>query len=201
MDLKKILKTIKVHEQQISMIFGVIILLLAAVFVIKYVKNLKNDTTINETAASQDSTQTHIITKGETLWSIAENYYQQGSDWKMIANANNITDPIKLEVGQKITIPSISTIPSSSPQATETVTLSPVPVAPTATPTPQITKEAASTTSDISTTNYTVIKGDTLWKIAVRAYGNGYKWIEIARANHLHNPNVIHTGNVFVLPR
>ncbi len=201
MDLKKILKTIKVHEQQISMVFGVIILLLAAVFVIKYVKNLKNDTTVNETAASQDSTQTHIITKGETLWSIAENYYQQGSDWKMIANANNITDPIKLEVGQKITIPSISTIPSSSPQVTEIVTSSPAPVAPTATPIPQITKEAASTTSDISTTSYTVIKGDTLWKIAVRAYGNGYKWIEIARANHLHNPNVIHTGNVFVLPR
>jgi nucleoid-associated protein YgaU len=40
-----------------------------------------------------------------------------------------------------------------------------------------------------------------LWTIAVRAYGDGYKWTEIAKANKLVNPNLIHPGNVFVLPR
>ena len=48
---------------------------------------------------------------------------------------------------------------------------------------------------------YTVVKGDTLWEIAVNSYGDGYKWVEIAKANNLKNPNLIHTGNVLTLPR
>jgi nucleoid-associated protein YgaU len=45
------------------------------------------------------------------------------------------------------------------------------------------------------------VKGDSLWKIAVRAYGDGYKWVSIAKANKLVNPNLIHSGNVLTLPR
>ena len=48
---------------------------------------------------------------------------------------------------------------------------------------------------------YTVQKGDTLWDISVRAYGDGYRWVEIAEANNLANPDLIHSGNEFVLPR
>lgn len=46
-----------------------------------------------------------------------------------------------------------------------------------------------------------MVKGDHLWGIAVRAYGDGYKWVEIARENNLVNPNLIHPGNVLSLPR
>lgn len=48
---------------------------------------------------------------------------------------------------------------------------------------------------------YTVVHGDSLWNIAVKAYGDGYRWVEIAKANDLVNPNVIHAGNVLTLPR
>ena len=48
---------------------------------------------------------------------------------------------------------------------------------------------------------YTVQKGDTLWDISVRAYGDGYRWVEIAEANALTNPDLIHSGNEFVIPR
>ncbi|QQS38540.1 LysM peptidoglycan-binding domain-containing protein [Candidatus Woesebacteria bacterium] len=48
---------------------------------------------------------------------------------------------------------------------------------------------------------YTVVRGDNLWKIAERAYGDGYKWVDIAKANKLVNPSIIHAGNVFVIPR
>jgi nucleoid-associated protein YgaU len=188
MDLKKILKTLKLRQQEISTILGIIILLIAGLFVINYVKNFKNQNKIpvKEENLTQNQNQTHIVLKKETLWSISQKYYKKGSDWKKIADANNISDPNKLEVGQNLTIPNsevvISTKRSPSPK-------------------PQITEKAASTTSEINENTYTVVKGDNLWKIAIRAYGDGYKWTEIAKANNLHNPNLIHPGNVFVIPR
>ena len=53
----------------------------------------------------------------------------------------------------------------------------------------------------ITTATYEVVKGDNLWDIAVRAYGDGYKWVEIANANNMLNPCIIHSGNILVLPR
>lgn len=53
----------------------------------------------------------------------------------------------------------------------------------------------------ITTTTYEVVKGDNLWDIAVRSYGDGYKWVEIAKANNIVNPNIIHSGNILILPR
>ncbi|PIZ97158.1 MAG: lectin, partial [Candidatus Levybacteria bacterium CG_4_10_14_0_2_um_filter_35_8] len=37
--------------------------------------------------------------------------------------------------------------------------------------------------------------------IAVRAYGDGYRWVDIARANGLENPDLIFSGNVLKIPR
>jgi putative chitinase len=52
----------------------------------------------------------------------------------------------------------------------------------------------------VKSEKYTVQGGDNLWSIAVKNYGDGYKWVDIARANNLKNPNVIHVGNEFVMP-
>ena len=48
---------------------------------------------------------------------------------------------------------------------------------------------------------YTVKSGDYLWSIAVRAYGDGYQWVKIVKANNLVNPDLIFSGNVLRLPR
>jgi nucleoid-associated protein YgaU len=183
MNTKKILKNIKLHEQQISMFFGIIILIVASIFLISYVKNLRNQqNSLQKETVTQNQNITHTVTKGESLWTISKLYYKEGNNWKKIANANNISNPKKLEIGTKLIIPDTNTIS-------------------TATPKPQITEKAASTTADIKEASYTVVKGDNLWKIAIRAYGDGYKWVEIAHANKLLNPNLIHPGNVFILPR
>lgn len=50
-------------------------------------------------------------------------------------------------------------------------------------------------------TTYTVVRGDSLSQIARKFYGDGGKWVEIAKANKLANPQVIHAGNVFVIPK
>jgi nucleoid-associated protein YgaU len=191
MDTKKLLKSIKLHETQISVILGIIILIIAGIFVVRYVRSFKNQnpTQIQKAASTQNKEQTHKVEKGESLWKIAEKYLGKGSDWKKIADANNISTPSEIEVGQSLIIPALA-LDSPQPVAVESPT-----------PKPQITKEAASIDASIKENSYTVEKGDSLWKIAVRAYGDGYKWVEIAKANNLKNPNIIHKGNVFIIPR
>lgn len=49
---------------------------------------------------------------------------------------------------------------------------------------------------------YKVVKGDCLWKIALRYYGKGSLWPRIFDANRkqIRNPNLIYPGQVFVIP-
>ena len=55
-------------------------------------------------------------------------------------------------------------------------------------------------TSSSSGRYYTVVKGDTLWAIAKRYYGDGNRYPEIARANNIANPNIIHIGQKLLIP-
>lgn len=43
---------------------------------------------------------------------------------------------------------------------------------------------------------YTVQKGDTLWAIAKKFYGDGSLYPYLAKINNIANPNIIHTGQV-----
>ncbi|MCO5731936.1 5'-nucleotidase C-terminal domain-containing protein [Rhizobium sp. SSA_523] len=47
---------------------------------------------------------------------------------------------------------------------------------------------------------YTVVKGDSLWKIAEATYGDGEAWKKIAEANRLRRPNLIAVGTQLELP-
>lgn len=49
---------------------------------------------------------------------------------------------------------------------------------------------------------YTVVRGDSLWRIAQRYYKDGSRWKEIWWANRdqIRNPNLIYPGQVFVIP-
>lgn len=177
-NLKKLLKKIKLNEENISMILGAIVLVIVGILIANYFKDRNSGNAIS------DSTQTpgineHTVIQGETLWSIAEDSYGSGYNWVDIKSANKLESD-NIEVGQKLIIPE-----NTDPKE----------------PTTTISEVSTETIDSIIDETYTVVKGDTLWDIAVRAYGDGYKWVEIAETNELANPNIIHAGNVLVLPR
>lgn len=162
------------------MVLGAIVLVIVGILVINYFKDRGS---VNIPASSIQTSTTagseHTVTEGETLWSIAENSYGSGYNWVDIKEANKLESDA-IEVGQKLVIPSDAT---------------------TKEPTTTVTSQTGSQQLSVTGDTYTVVKGDCLWDIAVRAYGDGYKWVEIAEANNLENPNVIHAGNVLTLPR
>lgn len=47
---------------------------------------------------------------------------------------------------------------------------------------------------------YVVQKGDTLWSIAARHYGNGQKWRDIMSANGMTDPKQLKVGQTLALP-
>lgn len=63
------------------------------------------------------------------------------------------------------------------------------------------TEDRPYTTTKLATPKtYTVVSGDTLWKISQRFLGSGSRYPEIAKLNNLKNPNLIYVGQVLKLP-
>jgi nucleoid-associated protein YgaU len=183
MNLKKLLKTIKLNESSISMVLGILVIVIVGSLVIRYLK-ADRGTIPQELLNQQNSivvpTKTHKIQKGENLWIIAENYYGDGFKWVDIATENKIANASIIEVDQELIIPNLD---QEEVQAEE------------------MASESASTEAPTEAQQYTVEKGDSLWKIAVKVYGDGYKWVEIAKENKITTPNIIYSGNILVLPR
>lgn len=71
---------------------------------------------------------------------------------------------------------------------------------------PKTTKKEKKVTSTPKASSakrtYTVKRGDCLWNIAKRFYGNGASYTKIydANTNKIANPNLIYPGQVFVIP-
>ena len=67
------------------------------------------------------------------------------------------------------------------------------------------TTTAPQTGADNSTqaiSNYTVVSGDSLWKIAQNLLGNGGRYMEIYEANrdHLSSPGSVRVGQTLIIP-
>jgi hypothetical protein len=58
--------------------------------------------------ASVDRRKTRIVTGGETLNTIAAEAYGDPGQWRPIARANGITDPLSLRPGQRLIVPPLT---------------------------------------------------------------------------------------------
>ena len=174
-----------------SLAYGVlaIIVIFAIVFLGLRALSQRN-ADIGEEAGQTGAENVYVVKEGDSLWTIAEEVYNDGFKWTIIAEENSLERPDAIETGMSLIIPEITQAPTV---AMEDIS-----------PTPALSEAVDPETPDegkITGNSYTVVLDDNLWSIAVRAYGDGYKWVDIAKANKLVNPDLIHAGNKFTLPR
>lgn len=175
------LSQIKWGESYTSLFLGAVVVLVALVLVFSFFKSRNFQNQQTDSASTNESKQlpkTYTVKEGDDLWSVSEELYGSGYNWVDLASTNKLENPGVLYVGIKLNVPSVT------PKA--------------------ITADTSKTTQEmpsITGVSYKVVEGDNLWSIAVRSYGDGYKWTEIAKVNSLQNPNLIHPGNVLKLPR
>ena len=178
---KIIKKNFESTDSLVSLALGLAVVLVIGMTIVNYIKS-KSQVATSTTQQEQKSPTgetlpaKHTVTEGETLWSISESYHKSGYNWVDVQKANKLTSPETIEAGQELTMPVVTPIVE---------------------PAGDVSSTAAPT---ISAKAYTVVTGDDLWNIAVKAYGDGYRWVDIANTNHLTNPSLIHAGNVLQLP-
>jgi LysM repeat protein len=110
----------------------------------------------------------HVVQPGENLYRISLRY---SVSIAAIAQRNGITNVNLIFVGQSLVIPGTTGTPGNPPPPT--------------TPPP----------GNVGT--YTVVRGDTLARIAARF---GTTWQAIASLNNIANPNLIYAGQVLKIP-
>jgi nucleoid-associated protein YgaU len=188
LNLKSILKTIKLNESNLSMLLGALVIIVVGFLLVNYFRDRGTGLTLpgistsvnEEEPTATPGEKTYTVVSGDNLWNIAEKYYGSGYNWTDIAKANSLVNPGVISVGHKLAMPEVSVKSPTTAQASPSETVK---------------------TDAISGATYTVVKGDNLWNIAVRAYGDGYQWTKIAQENKLVNPSLIHSGNVLTIPR
>ncbi len=125
----------------------------------------------------KETPKSYEVKAGESLWSISEKIYGSGYNWVDLAKANKLNNPSLITAGLKLVIPDVQKIvvQNNSEQMQNSI-------------------------PSISGGSYKIAQGDYLWNIAIRRYGDGYKWPEIARANNIPNPDLIYAGDTLKLP-
>lgn len=187
-------------ESFTSLFLGALVVLVGTFLVFAFAKNRaqttydKINTAIStyrepqkeiQTAGKQTA-KTYEVKSGENLWTISEKVYGSGYNWVDLAKANNLSNPGVIFAGNKLVVPVV-----------QKITVATVPAEGEARQGRQSTQNNS---PSISGTNYKIVKGDSLWDISVRKYGDGYKWPEIAKANNLSNPDLIYPNAVLKLP-
>ena len=183
---KNFFSQIKWDESYVSLLIGLTVVIVIAALGIFFAKSQKviqtSSTQFNPSSQTQTSKPekgTYLVKSGDSLWSISENFYKSGYNWVDIAKANKLENPGMIFAGNKLIIP------KAEPKIIADKTISP----------------KMEIDQSIAGNSYTIEKGDSLWNISVRAYGDGFSWTRIAKANSLSNPNLIFPGNILKIPR
>ena len=205
---EKLEDEVKSNNSTISLVLGVLIIVVAAVLLFNYFSGRQSEVgpstqTEQEQAdvSPEELPGKYTVKEDDTLFLIAEKYYNDGFKYPEIASANNLANVNALEVGQVLEIPKLAeevAVASPSPDASAEVESSPE------ADNGELGTGGADTTiwgPKIEGNKYTVVEGDWLSTIAARAYGDIMAYTKIAEANNIANPDLILPGQELKLPR
>lgn len=173
---------IESNQSRISLVLGMLIVIVAAILVFNYFNRNQPEVGPAQTTKQQDVSPDKLpgkytVKDGDTLFTIAEKYYQDGYKFSEIAKANNLTNADQISTDQVLEIPKLGMVveQNDSPDTSWG---------------PKITSDT-----------YTVVEGDWLSTIAGRAYGDIMAYPKIAQVNNIPNPDLIEPGQVLKIPR
>lgn len=189
--LEKLESDIQSNQSKISMVLGALIILVVGILIFNYFN--KGKSSLGPAQQIQQTEQDvspdklpgkYTVKENDTLFNIADKYYQDGYKYPEIAEANNLTNPDQIETGRVLEIPKLELPAQVSPQ-----------------PSPAAEATQTAWGPKIEGSSYTVVEDDWLSKIAGRAYGDIFAYDRIAKANNIQNPDLIEPGTVLVIPR
>lgn len=201
--LENLENKIQSNQSRLSMVLGGLIILVVVILIFNYfhksnseIGPAQNTTSEQQNVSPDKLPGKYTVKDGDTLFNIANTYYQDGYQYPEIAKANNLTNPDAISAGQVLEIPKLDITPTPSPSESPTASLAPQ----------DNTQSTTSSSTDIwgpkiTDNTYTVVAGDWLSTIAGRAYGDVYAYDRIAKANNLSDPNQIEVGMTLTIPR
>jgi len=206
--IKNILKFFKMNENTISTLMGAVVIVVIAGLIFNYFRtaNLKtwqgillNDEQAATTEKIDESTSdkiiaTYKVVKGDDLWHISEKYYKSGYNYVDIMSENKISGKGVITPGMDLRIPKVE-----PKKITVVVIKTDITISDKGDVVKPVVK---ATEAPIEAGEYTTQNGDSYWKLAVRAYGDGFKWTKIYWANKkiFANPDLIYTGVKITIP-
>ncbi|KKR82950.1 MAG: hypothetical protein UU73_C0001G0058 [Candidatus Daviesbacteria bacterium GW2011_GWA1_41_61] len=197
----KLQSEVKGNKSYINLVLGLLIVFVAGILVLNYFKKNQDNLGPAQQVATEENQGDvqpdklpgkYTVKEGDTLYLIAEKYYQDGYKFPKLAEANKLNDVNTLEVGQVLDIPKLEKTTLATTETTE--------IKDSGTGTGGAVNQTV-WGETISGDSYTVVEGDWLSKIAGRAYGDIMAFDKIAKANNIANPDVIEPGTVLKIPR
>jgi nucleoid-associated protein YgaU len=207
--IKNILKFFKMNENTISTLMGAVVIVVIAGLIFNYFRtaNLKtwqgvllNDQQAATTERKDESNNdkiiaTYKVVKGDDLWHISEKYYKSGYNYVDIMSENKIYGKGVITPGMDLRIPKVEPKKITVVEIKKEIAISDK---------GDVVKPVDNATDKtIEGGEYITQKGDSYWKLAVRAYGDGFKWTKIYWANRkiFANPDLIFTGVKITIPK
>ncbi len=207
--IKNILKFFKLNENTISTLMGAVVIVVIAGLIFNYFRtaNLKTwqgillneeqpaTTDKKDEPADDKLIATYKVAKGDDLWHISEKYYKSGYNYVDIMKENKILGKGVITPGMELKIPKVESKKITVIEAKKDIVISDKGDV--------VKADTKASAKPIEVGEYTTQKGDSYWKLAVRAYGDGYKWTKIFWANKkiFANPDLIYSGVKITIPK
>ncbi len=205
--VQRIQSELQLNQSYVSLVLGLLIVLVAGILLFNYFKGSQPTLgPAQQTEEAQGDVEPgnlpgkYTVKEGDTLFTIAEKYYNDGYKFNEISKANNLSNENSIQAGQVLEIPKLESTEAVA-EATPTTNQEPTPTETVAAETAVGGAENQTIWGEkISSDTYTVVEGDWLSTIAGRAYGDVMSYKKLAEANNIANPDLILPGQVIKIP-